>query len=79
MEAKRTIVYCGWDGEEIGLLGSTQMGEDHASELLQKVVAYINSDGNGRGFIGVQGSHTLQQLVSDVARDVTDPQTGEVF
>jgi N-acetylated-alpha-linked acidic dipeptidase len=73
---KRTIVYCGWDGEEIGLLGSTEWVEDHASELLQKVVAYINSDGNGRGFIGVEGSHTLQQLVSDVARDVTDPQTG---
>jgi len=73
---KRTIVYCGWDGEEPGLLGSTEWVEDHASELLQKAVAYINSDGNGRGFIGVQGSHTLQQLVSDVARDVIDPQTG---
>lgn len=73
---KRTIVYCGWDGEEIGLLGSTEWVEDHAKELQEKVVAYINSDGNGRGFIGAQGSHTLQQLMSDVARDVTDPQTG---
>lgn len=73
---KRTIVYCGWDGEEIGLLGSTEWVEDHASELVQKAVAYINSDGNGRGFIGVEGSHTLQQLMSDVARDVIDPQTG---
>jgi len=73
---KRTIVYCGWDGEEPGLIGSTEWVEDHASELLQKAVVYINSDGNGRGFIGVEGSHTLQQLVSDVARDVTDPETG---
>lgn len=73
---KRTIVYCGWDGEEPGLLGSTEWVEDHASELVKRAVAYINSDGNGRGFIGVEGSHTLQQLVSDVARDVTDPQTG---
>ncbi len=73
---KRTIIYCAWDGEEPGLIGSTEWAEHHAAELQQKVVAYINSDGNGRGFLYAQGSHTLQQLVSDVARDVTDPQTG---
>lgn len=73
---KRTIIYAGWDGEEPGLIGSTEWAEHHAKELQQKLVAYINSDGNGRGFLGAQGSHTLQQLVSDVARDVTDPQTG---
>ncbi|MEQ9592749.1 MAG: transferrin receptor-like dimerization domain-containing protein [Cyclobacteriaceae bacterium] len=73
---KRTIIYCAWDGEEPGLIGSTEWAEHHAEELQQKVVAYINSDGNGRGFLYAQGSHTLQQLVSDVARDVTDPQTG---
>jgi len=73
---KRTIVYCGWDGEEPGLIGSTEWAEHHAEELQQKVVAYINSDGNGRGFLYAQGSHTLEQLVSDIARDVTDPQTG---
>ncbi len=73
---KRTIVYCAWDGEEPGLLGSTEWAEDHAAELQQKAVAYINSDGNGRGFLYAQGSHTLEKMVSDVARDVTDPQTG---
>ena len=73
---KRTIIYCAWDGEEPGLIGSTEWAEHHATELQQKVVAYINSDGNGRGFLGAEGSHTLQQLVSEVARDVTDPQTG---
>jgi len=73
---KRTIIYCGWDGEEPGLIGSTEWAEHHAQELQQKTVAYINSDGNGRGFLYAQGSHTLEQLVSDVARDVTDPQTG---
>ena len=73
---KRTIIYCGWDGEEPGLIGSTEWAEDHASELQQKVVAYINSDGNGRGFLYAQGSHTLEKMVSDVARDVIDPQTG---
>ncbi|MEZ4944164.1 MAG: transferrin receptor-like dimerization domain-containing protein [Cyclobacteriaceae bacterium] len=73
---KRTIIYAGWDGEEPGLIGSTEWAEHHAKELQQKLVAYINSDGNGRGFLYAQGSHTLQQMVSDVARDVTDPQTG---
>lgn len=73
---KRTIVYCGWDGEEPGLIGSTEWAEHHASELQQKAVAYINSDGNGRGFFGAGGSHTLEKLVNEAARDVIDPQTG---
>ncbi|MBS1977003.1 MAG: M28 family peptidase [Bacteroidetes bacterium] len=73
---KRSIIYCAWDGEEPGLIGSTEWAEHHASELQQKAVAYINSDGNGRGFLFVQGSHTLETLVSEVGRDVTDPETG---
>jgi N-acetylated-alpha-linked acidic dipeptidase len=73
---KRTLVYCGWDGEEPGLLGSTEWVEHHAEELRKKAVAYINSDGNGRGFLGAQGSHTLETLMTEVARDVNDPQTG---
>lgn len=73
---KRTLVYCAWDGEEPGLIGSTEWVEHHATELQQKIVAYINSDSNGRGFLGAQGSHTLETLMSEVARDVTDPQTG---
>lgn len=72
---KRTIVYCAWDGEEEGLLGSTEWVETHAAELSQKAVAYINSDTNGRGFLGVGGSHTLEKFVNEVARDVPDPQT----
>lgn len=73
---KRTIIYCAWDGEEPGLIGSTEWAEHHAMELQQKAVAYINSDGNGRGFLFVQGSHTLETLVSEVGRDVADPETG---
>jgi len=72
---KRTIVYCSWDGEEEGLLGSTEWVEAHATELSQKAVAYINSDTNGRGFLGVGGSHTLERFVNEVAKDVPDPQT----
>ncbi|MFM1879730.1 MAG: hypothetical protein RLZZ241_2596 [Bacteroidota bacterium] len=73
---KRTIVYCAWDAEEPGLIGSTEWVEDHLKELQQKTIAYINTDGNGRGFLGVGGSHTLQTLVAEVADEVIDPQTG---
>ena len=73
---KRTIVYAAWDGEEPGLLGSTEWAEAHAEELRRKVVAYINSDSNSRGFLQVGGSHTLERFINEVAEDVSDPQTG---
>jgi N-acetylated-alpha-linked acidic dipeptidase len=71
---RRTIVYCAWDGEEEGLLGSTEWAEVHADELKQKAVAYINSDGNGRGYFEVAGSHNLERFINSVARDVEDPE-----
>jgi N-acetylated-alpha-linked acidic dipeptidase len=71
---KRTIVYCAWDGEEEGLLGSTEWAETHAIELKQKAAIYINSDANGRGFLGVEGSHSLEQFINGVARDIEDPE-----
>ena len=73
---KRTLVYCAWDGEEPSLLGSTEWVEDHAEELKQKAVVYINSDGNGRGFLSAAGSHTLEPFFNEIAGMVTDPQTG---
>ena len=73
---KRTIVYAGWDGEEQGLLGSVEWAETHAAELREHAVAYINTDSNSRGFLGIGGSHTLEVLANQVARDVTDPQKG---
>jgi N-acetylated-alpha-linked acidic dipeptidase len=73
---KRTLVFAGWDGEEQGLLGSTEWAETHAAELRDKAVAYINSDSNSRGFLGMSGSHTLEVLANQVARDVPDPQKG---
>ncbi len=72
---KRTIIYCAWDGEEPGLIGSTEWVETHADELKDKAAVYINSDSNGRGFLGVGGSHTLEKFVNEIARDVLDPQT----
>jgi len=73
---KRTLVYCGWDAEEQGLLGSTEWVEDHRDELQQKAVAYINTDGNSRGYLGAGGSHALQAMVAQVAHTVMDPQKG---
>jgi N-acetylated-alpha-linked acidic dipeptidase len=72
---KRTIVYAAWDGEEPGLLGSTEWMEQHDQELQQKAVLYINSDGSGRGFLEAAGSHTLERFVNDVARSIQDPET----
>jgi len=73
-QPKRTIIYCSWDGEEPMLLGSTEWAEDHADELQQHAVAYINTDGNGRGVLAAEGSHALESLVNGVARDVQDPE-----
>ena len=72
---QRTIVYGSWDGEEPGLLGSTEWVETHAKELAQKAVLYINTDGVSRGFLHAGGSHSLQHLVNQVAADVPDPET----
>ncbi|MBV9541457.1 MAG: M28 family peptidase [Alphaproteobacteria bacterium] len=72
---KRTIVYASWDGEEPGLLGSTEWAETHADELRQKAVLYINTDGNGRGMLRVDGSHDFEKLVNDVAGSLIDPET----
>jgi len=73
---RRTLVYASWDGEEPGLLGSTEWAETHAAELKAKAALYINSDTNGRGFLDVEGSHGLQHFASEAARDVKDPETG---
>ena len=72
---KRTLVYCAWDAEEPGLIGSTEWVEDHLAELKQKAVVYINSDGNGRGFLSAAGSHALESMIDGIAKDVIDPQT----
>ena len=72
---KRTIVFLSWDGEEPGLLGSTEWAEEHADELKQKAIIYINTDGTGRGFLGANGSHDFEHFIDGVASDVADPET----
>ena len=70
---KRTIVIASWDGEEWGLLGSTEWAEKHKDELSAKAVAYINSDSSDKGWLSMAGSHSLQAFVNEIARDVEDP------
>jgi N-acetylated-alpha-linked acidic dipeptidase len=72
----RTIVYASWDGEEPGLLGSTEWAEQHADELKRKALLYINTDSNGRGFLDAEGSGELKHFVNQAAGDVPDPRTG---
>lgn len=73
---KRTLVYCAWDAEEQGLMGSVEWVEEHAATLKAKAVTYINSDGNGRGFLSAEGSHALTGLITDISKSIKDPQTG---
>lgn len=76
-QPKRTIVLALWDGEEYGLLGSTEWAEKHQDELARKAVVYINSDSNAKGALGAGGSHTLELFTSQVLRDLKDPQSGK--
>ncbi len=71
---KRTIIYCAWDGEEPGLLGSVEWVETHLDDLKKHAVLYLNTDGNERGFFGAGGTQDLQPMISAVARDITDPE-----
>src|SRR5579859_7790022 len=71
---RRTVIYAAWDGEEPMLLGSTEWAEAHADELRQHAAVYINTDGNDRGLLQMEGSHSLEQFMNGVARDIEDPE-----
>ena len=70
---KRTIIYAAWDAEEPGLIGSTEWAEHHARDLKKHAVAYLNTDGNSRGFIRIGGSHVLERFFNQIMADVRDP------
>ncbi len=74
---RRTILFCSWDAEEFGLVGSTAWVEDHMSELARNAIAYLNMDVAvvGERFGGA-ATPSLRELVREVARDTPDPRTG---
>ncbi|MCY3811784.1 MAG: M28 family peptidase [Gammaproteobacteria bacterium] len=72
----RTVLFAAWGAEEQGLMGSTEWAEENREELTEKAVLYTNTDGNGRGFVRLGGSHALTKFWAEVQRDVADPQTG---
>jgi N-acetylated-alpha-linked acidic dipeptidase len=71
---RRTIIYCAWDGEEPGLLGSSEWVETHQAELEKHAVLYVNSDTNDRGFLHISGSHSVEHFINLVANTVPDPE-----
>lgn len=75
---RRTIVLCSWDGEEYGLLGSTEWAEENAAELKQKAVAYLNVDSavSGANF-GASSVPSMWKLIRGVTRDIKDPKSGQ--
>ncbi len=72
-QPRRTIKLILWDGEEFGLLGSTEWAEKHADELRTKAVAYFNSDSNNKGLLSAGGSPGLEKFFAEVLRDVKQP------
>ncbi len=77
-QPRRTIVLCSWDGEEYGLLGSTEWVEENAAELKQKAVAYLNVDAavSGANF-GASSVPSMWKLIRGATRDVPDPKSGK--
>lgn len=76
---KRRIVFCSWDAEEEGLIGSTEWAEDHATQLAH-AVAYFNTD------VGVSGPNfeaaavpSLKEFVREVTKQVPSPKGGTVY
>jgi N-acetylated-alpha-linked acidic dipeptidase len=75
---RRTIILGSWDGEEYGLLGSTEWAEENATELSEKAVAYLNMDSAVSGaHFGAASVPSLWKLIRGATRDVRDPKTGK--
>jgi N-acetylated-alpha-linked acidic dipeptidase len=75
-QPQRTIKLALWDGEEFGLLGSTEWVEKHAQDLLDHAAVYLNTDSNGTGLMTTAGSPALETFLDEVLRDVDDPGSG---
>jgi N-acetylated-alpha-linked acidic dipeptidase len=75
---RRMILLCSWDGEEYGLLGSTEWAEENAAELKEKAVAYLNMDSGVSGpNFGASSVPSMWKLIRGATRDVKDPKSGK--
>lgn len=75
---RRTIIFCSWDAEEYGLVGSTEWAEELAGELKEKAVAYLNLDAAVSGpHFGASSVPSLWKFMRAATRDVKDPKTGK--
>lgn len=76
---RRTLVFCSWDGEEEGMIGSTEWGEQHARDL-ERAAAYFNMDVGVAGpNFGASAVPALKQFVRDVSKQVPSPRGGTVY
>lgn len=75
---RRTIIFCSWDAEEYGLIGSTEWAEEMADDLRTKAVAYLNLDAavSGANF-AASSVPSLWKLMRGATRDIKDPKTGK--
>lgn len=73
---ERTVVLAGWDGEEYGLLGSTEWVEQFQRDLRRDAVAYANLDGAGGMSFGAAGVPSLDDAIVQALQSVTDLRTG---
>ncbi|MGI8306351.1 M28 family peptidase [Saccharopolyspora hattusasensis] len=79
-QPERTIVLAGWDGEEYGLLGSTEWVEQHRADLFKNALVYLNMDGAGGGENFSAGSvPALDRVLTDIAKDIRDPEHGTLY
>jgi len=76
---KRTLLFCSWDGEEEGLIGSTEWVEQHEAEL-RNASAYFNMDVAVSGSrFGASAVPSLKQFLRDVTKVVPSPKGGTVY
>ncbi len=76
---RRSLIFCSWDGEEEGLIGSTEWAEQHEAEL-GRAAAYFNMDVADSGpKFGASSVPSLKQFLRDVTKSVPSPKGGTVY
>ena len=80
MRPRRTVVFCSWDGEEVGLTGSTEWGEQFTDELRKKAVAYLNVDSSTSGpYFDGSAVGSLTPMMVETSHTLQDPATGKTL